>query len=231
MRSITIGCTINIESFENLRVDVTDDDADRALALMCETLDRLGRSDPATSTAIDSYRQRVFGVSQTTGAHTGTQQESTGDAEDCEPEQITAPPIPEHTPPEKPAQKRTTERIIDPATLPRVCDKCGVELKESEAVASAVYANGAVRCVACRYPGLDTEPKTVPTKSNSAPTPAPEKPPKPEPAKKDDTKISNSVCEECGIEINPVQQQISQMFTKRDLCKPCMNQQPKERAA
>jgi hypothetical protein len=63
MRSITIGCTINIESFENLRVDVTDDDADRALALMCETLDRLGRSDPATSTAIDSYRQRVFGIS------------------------------------------------------------------------------------------------------------------------------------------------------------------------
>jgi hypothetical protein len=231
MRSITIGCTINLERYENLRVDVTDDDADRALALMCETLDRLGRSDPAASTAIDSYRQRVFGVSQTTCAHNGTQQESTDTAQDCEPEQIVDSPISEDTPPEKPAQKRTTERIIDPATLPRVCDKCGVELKESEAVASAVYANGAVRCVACRYPGLDTEPKKVPTKSNSDPAPAKEKPPKPETAKKDDTKKSNFVCEECQAEITKTQADVSQLFMNRDLCKECMYKQPKERAA
>jgi hypothetical protein len=230
MRSITIGCTINLERYENLRVDVTDDDADRAISAICETLDRLG-SDPKTADAIRSYRQRVFGVSEIPQEHTGTQQESTGDAEDCEPEQIATSPTPEHTPPEKPAQKRTTERIIDPATLPRVCDKCGVELKESEAVASAVYANGAVRCVACRYPGLDTEPKTVPTKPNSAPTPAPEKTPKPEPAKKDDTKISNFVCEECQVEITKTQADVSQLFMGRDLCKPCMHQQPKERAA
>jgi hypothetical protein len=232
MRSITIGCTFNLERYENLRVDVTDDDADRALALMCETLDRLGRSDPAASTAIDSYRQRVFGVSQTTGAHTGTQQESTGDAEDCEPEQIVDSPISEDTPAEKPAQKRTTERIIDPATLPRVCDKCGCELKESEAVASAVYANGAVRCVACRYPELDTESMFQKPKPNSDPTPATEtaaitEPEREQPAK-NPTPV-NYACEECHVEIDKTQADVSQLFLHRDLCKECMYKQPTER--
>lgn len=217
MRSITIGCTINLERYENLRVDVTDDDADRALALMCETLDRLGRSDPATSTAIDSYRQRVFGVSQTTGAHTGTQQESTGDAEGCEPEQITEPPISEHTPPEKPAQTDGVE------TCDLVCGVCGLKT-------DALSAGG--MCKAClEFAELDTGKKKPAKKPNTDPAPAKEKPPKPEPKPEAGANISNYICEDCQVEITKIQHDVSQMFMGRDLCKPCMNQQPKERAA
>lgn len=223
MKSISIGCTVNLESYENLRVDITDTDADRALALMDETLARLGRSDPKASAAIDSYRQRVFGGREHTESHTETHQESTDTAQDCASEPISTPPIVEDTPEKKPSQKGNVERIIDPATLPRVCDKCGVELKESEAVSSAVFANGKVRCVACRYPGLDTDqipPNTSPTPAKE---PAPKQEPKPEtPAKESNSDPTTFVCEACGIEIAKIQHDVSQLFMKQDLCRPCM---------
>lgn len=53
----------------------------------------------------------------------------------------------------------TTPEVVDldPSKLPKVCDKCGVRVSEADAVASALHMRGVVRCLKCRYPGLETK--------------------------------------------------------------------------
>lgn len=63
--TLKIGGTINLEHYENLRVEVTGPTSCRAelIEYLDETLALFGRSNPATADMIDSYRRRVLGVS------------------------------------------------------------------------------------------------------------------------------------------------------------------------
>ena len=64
-RNLTIGVTINLEHYENLRVEVNGEaetaaEADSLICFLDEMLGRFGQKDPATRERVDSYRRRVL---------------------------------------------------------------------------------------------------------------------------------------------------------------------------
>jgi hypothetical protein len=64
-RNLTIGVTINLEHYENLRLEVNGEvesvaEADGLIRFLDEILGRFGREDPATRERVDSYRRRVL---------------------------------------------------------------------------------------------------------------------------------------------------------------------------
>ena len=68
-KTLTIGVTVNLEHYENLRLEVSGEvdspeDAEEISRFLDTILVRFGRSDPATAERIDSYRRRVLPGSQ-----------------------------------------------------------------------------------------------------------------------------------------------------------------------
>jgi hypothetical protein len=64
-KTLVIGVTVNLEHYENLRLEVSGEaesvqDADDLIGYLDGVLGRLGREDPATAERIDSYRRRVL---------------------------------------------------------------------------------------------------------------------------------------------------------------------------
>jgi hypothetical protein len=64
-RTLTIGVTVNLDNYENLRVEVTDeagspDEARRLIEFLDGVLASMGRGDGATAERIDHYRNRLF---------------------------------------------------------------------------------------------------------------------------------------------------------------------------
>lgn len=64
-RKLSIGITINLENYENLRLEIegevaTENDADELVSYLDSVLSRLGRNDPGTADRVDSYRRRVL---------------------------------------------------------------------------------------------------------------------------------------------------------------------------
>jgi hypothetical protein len=64
-RNLTIGVTINLEHYENLRLEVNGEsesaaEADDLIRFLDEILGRFGREDTATRERVDSYRRRVL---------------------------------------------------------------------------------------------------------------------------------------------------------------------------
>jgi hypothetical protein len=76
-KNLTIGVTVNLEHYENLRLEVNGEaesaaDADDLIRFLDEILGKFGREDPATGERVDSYRSRVFPHTQTeTGCREG----------------------------------------------------------------------------------------------------------------------------------------------------------------
>jgi len=64
-KTLTIGVTVNLEHYENLRVEVSGEvdsphDAEELSGFLTTILGSFGRNDPATADRIDSYRRRVL---------------------------------------------------------------------------------------------------------------------------------------------------------------------------
>jgi hypothetical protein len=64
-KNLTIGVTVNLEHYENLRLELSGEvesreDADDLARFLDELLGRFGRQDPVTAERVDSYRRRVF---------------------------------------------------------------------------------------------------------------------------------------------------------------------------
>ena len=64
-KEVTIGITINLENYENLRLEVegdveTQEDVDDLITFLDGILARLGRGDQATAERVDAYRRRVL---------------------------------------------------------------------------------------------------------------------------------------------------------------------------
>ncbi|WP_214020429.1 hypothetical protein [Methanoculleus sp.] len=64
-KEVTIGITINLENYENLRLEVDGDvetrgDVDDLITFLDGILARLGRGDPVTAERVDAYRRRVL---------------------------------------------------------------------------------------------------------------------------------------------------------------------------
>ncbi|RPJ53992.1 MAG: hypothetical protein EHJ95_01130, partial [Methanobacteriota archaeon] len=66
-KTFSIGITINLDNYENLRLDVSgevDDqnDTEEYIRFLDQTLERLGRGNLNTAARVDSYRRRVFNL-------------------------------------------------------------------------------------------------------------------------------------------------------------------------
>ena len=64
-KNLTIGITVNLEHYENLRLEVSGEveregDATELVRFLDEMLGRLGQDDPATRDRVESYRRRVL---------------------------------------------------------------------------------------------------------------------------------------------------------------------------
>ena len=64
-KEVTIGITVNLENYENLRLEVegdveTREDLDDLITFLDGMLARFGRGDPATAERVDAYRRRVL---------------------------------------------------------------------------------------------------------------------------------------------------------------------------
>ncbi|MDO8840957.1 hypothetical protein [Methanocalculus sp.] len=65
-KQMTIGITINLDNYENIRFDVTgevesDEDVSELTGFLDGVLAGIGREDPVTAERVDHYRRRVFG--------------------------------------------------------------------------------------------------------------------------------------------------------------------------
>ncbi|MFA5165665.1 MAG: hypothetical protein WC481_08925, partial [Candidatus Omnitrophota bacterium] len=67
-RKVSFACTVNLDRYENFRMEVTDDgieteaDIDALIADFDRALARFGRKDEKARAAIDSYRERILGT-------------------------------------------------------------------------------------------------------------------------------------------------------------------------
>ncbi|TAJ44226.1 hypothetical protein [Methanofollis fontis] len=161
-KSLTLGITVNLENYENIRLEVSGDvetpeEAEELAGFLDTILSRLGRGDDATAERVDSYRRRVFSTKPAKmGGGTGTQMV----LEEIQPE-ITAEPA-EAPAPEPPVQPAEPAVIPAPASAPAeapaapkpapvaedCCEECGVEVPKTQKQMSRLFLNRTL-CKAC----------------------------------------------------------------------------------
>lgn len=198
-KNLTIGVTINLDNYENLRLEVdgevcTDRDAEDLVVFLDGMIARLGRGDPATAERLDAYRRRVFGL--TAGV---------SDAPAPAQAPLAAPPAQGEIP-----LSETVEPPESPPVIPGVVEG-RPEVAAPAPAAEEAPAKAPVKPVTARPPPMAAEEKASP-----AATPAPSvqvsTPPQP----------GSVSCEECGAGVTDAQAKVSQMFMGRTLCKKCM---------
>ncbi|MDK2889841.1 MAG: hypothetical protein PWR21_473 [Methanoculleus sp.] len=139
-KEVTIGITINLENYENLRLEVegdveTHEDVDDLITFLDGILSRLGRGDQATAERVDAYRRRVLAARPATPQAPAREEKAPEPAEPapreeaekkaCPPPEVieaAIPPAPEPPripqPPAKPEEKTPAqpEAAPEPAT-------------------------------------------------------------------------------------------------------------------
>ncbi|RXE55845.1 hypothetical protein ABH15_06380 [Methanoculleus taiwanensis] len=199
-KEVTIGITINLENYENLRLEVegdvkTQEDADELVAFLDGILSRLGRGDPATAERIDAYRRRVLTTRVTPPTAGKTAQKPTEKAGVA-----AAKPAP-------PA---------DETRQPVAAEKCPTDLIEEAIPAAPEQPHPPVHL-------KPPAPKEEPAPEKPAPEPEPVAKPA-APANKPASGEAEATCETCGAPVTKSQAKLAQLFTGKTLCKKCMEQ-------
>ena len=194
-KEVTIGITVNLENYENLRLEVegdvtTNEDVDDLVAFLDGMLARFGRGDPATAERVDAYRRRVLAAGP------------------AEPQVKAVRPVPEEKAP-VPAAPATP--AVEPAhgETERAC------LSPDE-IASAIPP-------APEHPvppAKPEEPVPVPPAAGPAQAPPQQEPVAAEPP----AAPGEGTCEMCGAEVTKSQAKLSRLFMNKTLCKKCMEQ-------
>ncbi|WP_292365055.1 MULTISPECIES: hypothetical protein [unclassified Methanoculleus] len=112
-KEVTIGITINLENYENLRLEVegdaeTHEDVDDLITFLDGILSRLGRGDQATAERVDAYRRRVL------AARPAAPQAPAREEKAPEP----APPVAEPAPREEAEKKACPPPEVIEAAIP-----------------------------------------------------------------------------------------------------------------
>jgi hypothetical protein len=236
----TIGITINLENYENLRLEVqgevgADGDTEDLIAFLDGMLVRLGHGDEATGELVDVYRRRVLALPGTGAvppaqARPSPARKAEGQAaqaaqaapavQPAAPRQVAAPPQAAE-PVQKPRQQAEAPQEAQP---PRE-EPATVRIPpEGKAVAKP-----AARPVAARPEGAAPPAQAPVQKKGPAPQPAGEAPK--EPAAKERAPSAGKpqiaegevACEGCGASITRNQEKLSKLLTGKSLCKRCMN--------
>lgn len=209
-REVTIGVTINLENYENLRLEVeggveTHEDVDDLIRFLDGMLARLGRGDPVIAGRVDAYRQRVLALKppEPETATPPVQQEPSSPAVGII--ETATPPAPEHPSP--------AIEIIRTATPPVQQDPSSPAISIIEtATPPAPEHPPAVQKPDAGASGLP-EPEVA--QAPLQPEPLEAKPP---------AAPAGDICEICGAEVTKSQAKLSRLFMSKTLCKKCMEQ-------
>lgn len=169
-KTLTIGITVNLDNYENLRLELSgevesDEDADELAGFLDATLSRLGRGDEATAERVDAYRRRVFSMKpEKKIAEDDAQTVLTPAEEEKVPEEHAAAPQgvkeePEIAPaapapaPEPAAKPQPAPAPEPPAKKPAatavdVCEECGAAVTKTQKQMSQLFLNKTL-CKAC----------------------------------------------------------------------------------
>lgn len=205
-REVTIGVTINLENYENLRLEVegdveTHEDVDDLISFLDGMLARLGRGDPATADRVDAYRRRVLSL-QAAGSEMGVAVSVTADDIEAEMSEVSGA-IP----------------------VPMKDEGAGVEAADTDTVvvSQATSSIEPLQTSELREEVNETIPEEL-DPAPEEPTPVGSKPQygqaKPEPSVT--TTAEEDVCEMCGTGVTKSQAKLSQLFMSKTLCKRCM---------
>jgi hypothetical protein len=149
-KNLTIGVTVNLEHYENLRLELSGEvesgeDAENLARFLDDLLGMFGRQDPVTAERVNSYRRRVFPVAGNREVSAGGQgngicvtpatAENTRSGYHEKPEQVDADSIgPVFAP--RPASPPAT-----PAAVPLACEVCGTTVSMAEQKMSQLFTS------------------------------------------------------------------------------------------
>jgi hypothetical protein len=141
-KTLTIGVTVNLEHYENLRLEVSGEvdspeDAEEISRFLDTILVRFGRSDPATAERIDSYRRRVLPGSAGIASDKNESEEIQPPlvVEDAGPSPLMAPAAPEI--PLQPVKSPFTGAGSSAVT----CSSCGAPVSPAEQKMSQLFTS------------------------------------------------------------------------------------------
>ena len=227
-KEVTIGITVNLENYENLRLEVegdveTHEDVDDLIMFLDGMLARLGRGDPATAERVDAYRRRVLKTRpaepQAPAARPVPEREPAGTAA-VEPahrqEEAISPPVG----PIEAAIPPAPPRVLEPPAQPE--KKASVQPEVPRVLEPPAQPEKKVS--AQPEPPRNLEPPVQPEKKASVqPEAARVQAPQQEtPTAKPPGAPADDVCEICGAEVTKSQAKLSQLFMSKKLCKKCM---------
>jgi len=230
---LTIGITVNLENYENLRLEVqgeigSDGDTEELVAFLDSMLARLGHGDEVTAERTDAYRRRVLALPGTRTAPPAAAPPSPARKGQ------EAPPAPQQTPASPPAPRTAAVPPPDAAQKPREprqqveTPQEGLPPREEKPATMRVSTEAKAAKPAARPPARPegaAPPAQAPAqKKGPAPQPAVEAPKEPAPpAGKPKIADGEVACEGCGASITRNQEKLSKLLTGKTLCKRCMN--------
>ncbi|MDO9540145.1 MAG: hypothetical protein Q7J09_09115 [Methanocalculus sp.] len=193
-KQMTIGITINLDNYENIRFDVTgevesDEDVSELTGFLDGVLAGIGREDPVTAERVDHYRRRVFG-----SLHPG--EADTGLITSCP---VTGDEVMEIKTGHDLSGVDTPEPVFLSPESPLLEEAASSEVRE-EVIASpeVEVASSEIREEIVASPRIEAAPSVKQA-------------------------VGLFVCEACGAEVNKVQHDVSHLFMNKTLCKKCMN--------
>jgi len=166
-KKLTVGVTVNLEHYENLRLEVSgevesEEDAKVLIGYLDGILGTLGRGNPETAKRVDSYRERVFfryapGISEPVECQAGV----CALPKEIIEEMMEATPVPQKAAPQQPLPAMTPpageDNNPEPVTIaeaaaqgsPAVtCEECGVPVTPAEQKMSQLFTSR-VLCRKC----------------------------------------------------------------------------------
>jgi len=224
-KTLSIGITINLENYENLRLDVEGEigdggDAEDLISFLDGMLARLGHGDQVTAERVEAYRRRVLAMPRSVVAAAPSmpvQREGEVSAAAVHPAHARAPTETIPKSPEPVQAEARKEASAAPAKEDQpVTVRVSPEGKAAKPASRApARAEGAVAPpAAARVPEPRKATAPQPPKEAVKEAAMPEKPPIAE---------GEVQCEGCGLSITRNQEKLSRLLTGRSLCKRCMN--------
>ncbi|RQD84911.1 MAG: hypothetical protein D5R96_00530 [Methanocalculus sp. MSAO_Arc2] len=236
-KEMTIGVTINLDNYENIRLDVTgevesEEDVSELTAFLDGVLAGIGREDEATAERVDHYRSRVFG-SMYRKVHPqddeGTQKRvisSTSDesTEDLDADSIASCPV---TGVEElldvPEERDVVEVDIPEPILPYPGSPYFEEPDAGTLEVQGAEEPGGDEPVVDKLGAEETVVEESVADESVAEAPVVKEPGADRPGTGSAGAAPRFLCEACGIEVSKVQHDVSHLFMNRTLCKQCMN--------
>lgn len=226
-KSLTIGITVNLENYENLRLEVTGEvtgqqEVSDLVGFLDETLATFGRGNATTADLIEKYRARVF----STGAGAASTSGPAMTYHEPEPEwPALETPVPSQQPLVQPDEAVPTP-VAEPATpteptpiaTAQPTQKKEIEKKQEQPPAP----KGKTEPMAAPTAATPAESAPPTAKPKTKPAPVPVAAPAPSAAAPSQPTASGAACEICGCAVSSSEQKMSQLFMSRILCKTCM---------